>query len=105
MRRAHRTRVVVRAAAACPRLSVFKSNQHIYAQVIDDATGKTVAAASSKELKAGKTVEAAAAVGKKIAEQAKVAGVIKVVFDRGRYRYHGLVKALADGARAGGMQF
>lgn len=92
-----------------PRLSVFRSSKHIYAQVIDDAKGCTLAAASSleKELKAtlktGADKAAAAAVGKLLAERAKKAGVDKVVFDRGGYRYHGRIKALADGAREGGL--
>ncbi len=92
-----------------PRLSVFRSSKHIYAQVIDDASGHTVAAASSleKELKAtlktGADKAAATAVGKLLAERAKKAGVDKVVFDRGGYRYHGRIKALADGAREGGL--
>src|SRR5258705_8618817 len=92
-----------------PRLSVFRSSKHIYAQVIDDAKGHTVAAASSLEkelkstLKTGADKAAATAVGKLLAERAKKAGVDKVVFDRGGYRYHGRIKALADGARAGGL--
>ena len=92
-----------------PRLAVFKSLKHIYAQVIDDAQGRTVAAASSleKELKAtlktGADKAAAAAVGKLVAERAKKAGVDKVVFDRGGYRYHGRVKALAEAAREAGL--
>lgn len=93
-----------------PRLSVFRSGQHIYAQVIDDAKGVTVAAASTIEkdvrsrLKGG-NVAAATDVGKRIAERALAAGVKEVVFDRGGYRYHGRVKALADAARAGGLSF
>ena len=92
-----------------PRLSVFRSSKHIYAQVIDDAKGQTVAAASSLEkdlrssLKTGADKAAAAAVGKLLAERAKKAGIDKVVFDRGGYRYHGRIKALADGAREGGL--
>ncbi|MBW8727135.1 MAG: 50S ribosomal protein L18 [Inquilinus limosus] len=93
------------------RLSVFRSSKQIYAQVIDDQAGKTLAAASSIEkdlrgsLKTGATIEAAAAVGKLLAERAKAAGVDKVVFDRGHYLYHGRVKALADAAREGGLDF
>jgi large subunit ribosomal protein L18 len=93
------------------RLSVFRSSKQIYAQVIDDQAGKTLAAASSIEkdlrgsLKTGATIEAAAAVGKLLAERAKAAGVGKVVFDRGHYLYHGRVKALADAAREGGLDF
>lgn len=93
------------------RLSVFRSSQHIYAQIIDDAAGRTVAAASTldKDIKkAGKTgadTAAAAAVGELIATRATKAGVTDVVFDRGPYLYHGRVKALADGAREGGLSF
>ncbi len=94
-----------------PRLSVFRSGRHIYAQLIDDGKGVTVAAASSLEkdlrgqLKTGADVAAAGAVGKKIAERAIAAGVKAVVFDRGGYRYHGRVKALADAAREAGLSF
>jgi large subunit ribosomal protein L18 len=94
-----------------PRLSVFRSSKHIYAQVIDDAKARTVAAASSLEaslretLKNGADKAAAAAVGKLIAERAKAAGVTTVVFDRGGYLFHGRVKALADAARECGLAF
>jgi large subunit ribosomal protein L18 len=92
-----------------PRLSVFRSSKHIYAQIIDDAQGHTLAAASSNEKegrgKTGADVDAAAAVGKLIAERATKAGVTDVVFDRGSYIYHGRVKALAEGAREGGLNF
>lgn len=92
-----------------PRLSVFRSGQHIYAQVIDDLKGITVAAASSldADLKAknGAGKDAATEVGKMVAARAKKAGVEKVVFDRGRYLYHGRVKAVAEGAREGGLNF
>ena len=94
-----------------PRLSVHRSSKHIYAQVIDDARGHTVAAASSLEkelkgqLKTGADKAAAAAVGKLLAQRAAKAGVTKVVFDRGGFKYHGRVKALADGAREGGLSF
>jgi large subunit ribosomal protein L18 len=94
-----------------PRLSVFRSGRHIYAQVIDDAAGHTLAAASSLDKglregrKHGADKEAAAAVGKLVAERALAAGVTAVVFDRGAYLYHGRVKALADGAREGGLAF
>ena len=94
-----------------PRLSVFRSGRHIYAQVIDDAQGRTLAAASSLEkamreaLKTGADKEAAVTVGKLVAERALAAGVEKVVFDRGPYLYHGRVKALADAAREGGLSF
>ena len=94
-----------------PRLSVFRSGRHIYAQVIDDAQGKTLAAASTMDkdlkgsLKTGADTDAATAVGKLVAERAVAAGVTTVVFDRGGYRYHGRVKALADAAREGGLSF
>jgi large subunit ribosomal protein L18 len=106
-----RRRLVRTTLGVRPRLSVHRSSQHIYAQVIDDAAGRTLAAASSldKELRAalktGAGKEAAAAVGKLIAERARAAGVVTVVFDRGGYLYHGRVKALADAAREGGLSF
>ena len=93
------------------RLSVFRSGRHIYGQVIDDAAGRTLAAASTldkglrDELRTGADREAAKRVGLLLAERAKAAGVGAVVFDRGGYKYHGRVKALADGAREGGLQF
>ena len=111
-RRQERTRIAVRKrAGARIRLSVFRSKQHIYAQLIDDAQGRTVAAASSLEkemkgkLKTGADKAAAAEVGKLLAQRATGAGVSDVVFDRGAYKYHGRVKALADGAREGGLKF
>ena len=109
-RRRRRIRTALRArAAGKPRLSVHRSGKHIYAQVIDDAAGKTVAAASTldKDLKGktGATTAGAAAVGKALAERAKQAGVSKVVFDRGGFLFHGRVKALADAAREGGLEF
>jgi large subunit ribosomal protein L18 len=89
-----------------PRLSVFKSNKGIYAQIIDDVKGHTIAAASSKEVgTSGVNVDTAKEVGKKLAEKAGANGVEKVVFDRGGYLYHGRIKALADGAREGGLNF
>ncbi|WP_188901554.1 50S ribosomal protein L18 [Caldovatus sediminis] len=94
-----------------PRLSVYRSGRHIYAQVIDDAAGRTLAAASTLErelreqLRTGADKAAAAAVGKRVAERALAAGVTRVVFDRGPYLYHGRVKALADAAREGGLSF
>lgn len=93
--------------AARPRLTVFRSNKGIYAQIIDDAKGHTVAAASSAELdkKAKLNVETSKAVGKKVAEKAVASGVKEIVFDRNGYLYHGNVKALADGAREGGLKF
>jgi large subunit ribosomal protein L18 len=92
-----------------PRLSIHRTSQHIYAQVIDDANGVTVASASTLEKDVrdvtGATKDAAASVGKRLAERAKAAGVSAVVFDRGGFIYHGRVKALADGAREGGLEF
>jgi large subunit ribosomal protein L18 len=91
-----------------PRLSVHRSQQHIYAQVIDDAQGRTLAAASTLEKDfdgTGATVAAAESVGRLLAERAKAAGVSQVVFDRGGFLYHGRVKALADAAREGGLEF
>jgi large subunit ribosomal protein L18 len=109
-RRTRRVRTALRAVSSGkPRLSVHRSGKHIYAQVIDDIAGKTVAAASTldKELKgkANATKDGAAAVGKAIAERAKKAGVSAVVFDRGGFLFHGRVKALADAAREGGLEF
>ena len=111
-RRRERVRFKLRQAAkGRARLSVFRSSRHIYAQVIDDAAGRTLAAASSLEsglkdsLKTGADKDAAAAVGKLIAERARAAGVERVVFDRGAYIYHGRIKALADAAREGGLDF
>jgi len=110
-RRKARVRRTIIAKAGRPRLSVFRSSKQIYAQVIDDERGRTLAAASSLEkalrgsLKTGATVEAARIVGKELAERAKKAGVAKVVLDRGAYMYHGRVKALAEGAREGGLEF
>ena len=109
-RRRRRVRSALRArASGKPRLSVHRSGRHIYAQVIDDLAGKTLAAASSldKELKGktGATRDGAAAVGKTIAERAKKAGINQVVFDRGAFLFHGRVKALADAAREGGLEF
>ena len=92
-----------------PRLSVFRSNKEIYAQIIDDTTGKTLAAASSRDKALtdakGTKSEIAAAVGKALGEKAVKAGIETVAFDRGGYRYHGRVKSLADGAREGGLKF
>lgn len=109
-KRRQRVRTALRAKGAIrPRLSVHRSGRHIYAQVIDDAAGKTVASASTLEKdvrgKTGATAEAAAEVGKRVAEMAKKAGVTKVVFDRGGFLFHGRVKALADAAREGGLEF
>ncbi len=111
-KRKARVRRALRAAAnGRPRLSVFRSSKQIYVQVIDDAAGTTLAAASSLDkgikgdLKTGADVAAAQAVGKLVAERAKAAGVSKVIFDRSGYIFHGRVKALADAAREGGLEF
>jgi len=89
-----------------PRLSVFKSNKGIYAQLIDDDSGHTLASASSKELgKSGITIPISKDVGKKLAEKAVASGIESVIFDRSGYLYHGRIKALADGAREGGLKF
>ena len=106
-RRAHRVRNKVQGTSERPRLSVFRSSKHIYAQLIDDMTGVTLAAASTagKAGKYGGNVTAAKEVGSKLAEAAKAKGITKAAFDRGHYRYHGRVKALADAAREGGLQF
>jgi len=104
----HRLRKIERIK---PRLSVFRSSKHIYAQIIDDVGGRTLASASTvekdlrKDLNTGADREAAAQVGKKIAERAKLVGVNTVVFDRGGYLYHGRVKALGDAARESGLKF
>jgi large subunit ribosomal protein L18 len=118
--RKSRVRSVVSGTTARPRLSIFRSAGHIYAQLIDDTKGTTLAAASSKELKTAKTdkkvagqaggkvagkIDRSTQVGKLIAGKAKEKGINAVVFDRGGYRYMGRVKALADGAREGGLQF
>src|ERR1700730_3238363 len=110
-RQASVRRGVKAAARARPRLSVHRSSKHIYAQVIDDRQGATMAAASSIEkamrdvLKTGADIKAAQAVGKLLAERARANGVDEVVFDRGRYLFHGRVKALAEAAREGGLKF
>jgi large subunit ribosomal protein L18 len=106
-RRRRRVRTALRArAGGKPRLSVHRTGRHIYAQIIDDAVGKTVAAASTLGATAsGANVDAAAEVGKAIAAAAKKAGVTTVVFDRGGFLFHGRVKALADAAREGGLEF
>jgi large subunit ribosomal protein L18 len=111
-RRTRRVRGELRSSAGGrPRLSVHRTSRHIYAQVIDDAQGRTLAAASSLEkemkgkLKTGADKAAAAEVGKLLAERAIGTGLSEVVFDRGGYKYHGRIKALADGAREGGLKF
>lgn len=105
-RRRRRVRTALKArAGGRPRLSVHRSGRHIYAQIIDDAAGRTLAAASTLGSKGGANVDAAAKVGSTLAEAAKKAGVTAVVFDRGGYLFHGRVKALADAAREGGLEF
>ena len=106
-RRRRRVRTTLRSRAGVrPRLSVHRTNKHIYAQIIDDRDGRTVAAASTLGAEqSGANVDAATVVGKTIAEAATKAGVTAVVFDRGGYLYHGRVKALADAAREGGLEF
>jgi len=108
LRRHRRVRGKVRGTAERPRLVVFRSNRGIFAQLVDDDSGKTLAASSWLELggkAAGKKTEQAAEVGKALAAGAKKAGIERVVFDRGGYLFHGRVKALADGAREGGLSF
>lgn len=96
----------ISGTAERPRISIFKSNKGIYAQVIDDVKGVTIASASTKEIgKANLNVDIAKEVGKKLAENAKGAGIETVIFDRGGYSYHGRVKSLAEGAREGGLKF
>lgn len=109
--RTWRVRKRVRGTGERPRLSVFRSNKHIYAQIIDDASGKTLASASSVDRQLrdavgfGGNKQAAEVIGKAVAERAKAAGVTKVCFDRGSFKYHGRVAALADAARAAGLEF
>lgn len=110
LRRRRHVRKRIVGTSERPRLTVFRSNKHIYAQLIDDLAGKTLAAATSnsadlRDGASGGNVKAAIAVGTKLAEDAKSKGINKAAFDRGHYRYHGRVKALADAARAGGLQF
>ena len=112
IRRAHRVRAHIgKRIGGDPRLTVFRSNAHMYAQVIDDKTGRTLASASSLEAKKkanakkDKKVTISKEIGLLVAERAKKAGVTRVVFDRGNYQYHGRVKSLAEGAREGGLIF
>jgi large subunit ribosomal protein L18 len=111
LRRRHHVRRSITGTPERPRLTVFRSSKHIYAQLIDDLTGVTLAAATSNSpdlrtnVPYGGNVKAAVVVGKKLAEVAKEKGITKAAFDRGHYRYHGRVKALADAAREGGLQF
>ena len=102
-----RIRKTIHGTVECPRLSVFRSNKQIYAQLIDDVAGTTIVAVSSRELKdvKAKKAEIAGMVGKAIAEKAAAAGISKVQFDRGGYLYHGRVKSLAEAAREGGLKF
>lgn len=104
-RRRKRIRSKVIGTAERPRLSVFKSNAFIYAQIINDETGKTLAAASSLKTSKGTKTEAGVEVGIEVAKLAKSAGITKVVFDRGGFNYTGRIRALADGARQGGLEF
>ena len=109
-RRHQRIRAVIYGRAGRPRLSVFKSLKHIYAQIIDDEKGKTLVSASEQELSksarsTGKKIEKAEEIGKLIAKKALEKKIEKVVFDRGSFRYHGRIKALAEGARQGGLKF
>lgn len=104
-RRHNRIRARVSGTASKPRLAVFRSNRYVYAQLINDETGTTLAAADSREVKGKNTSEKAIAVGGTIAETAKKAGVTTIVFDRGGFKYQGVVAALADGARQGGLLF
>ncbi|MBP5343012.1 50S ribosomal protein L18 [bacterium] len=105
LKRHARVRKTVSGTAERPRLDVFRSNLHIYAQVIDDTKGVTLVSASSLKLSRGSNCEAAKEVGKMVAEAALKAGITEVVFDRGGYIYHGRVKALAEGAREAGLKF
>lgn len=108
-RRLTRNRAGLRAVSNRPRLSIFRSHSHIYVQIIDDSSGRTLAAASSFEIKnkSAKNNKTAVAdsVGKLIAERGVAAGVTKVIFDRGRYHYHGRIRALAESARTNGLEF
>ncbi len=109
-RRHRRVRKKVRGTPERPRLAVFRSSRHLVAQVIDDRSGRTLVAASSMETSLGgpgkrADVEAASAIGTAVAERARAAGVTKVVFDRGGFQYHGRIAALADAARAAGLEF
>lgn len=102
-----RVRVKVAGTSECPRLNVFRSNKHLFVQVIDDTKGETLVSASTLELKleGGNNIDAAAAVGKEIARKAQEKDIKNVVFDRGGYLYHGRIKALAEAAREAGLEF
>ena len=103
VRRHHRVRKIVRGTAERPRLAVYRSNRHIYAQLVDDQSARTLAAASDLGTGAAKKTERAKQVGQAIAQRAKAAGIEQAVFDRGGRLYHGRVKAVAEGAREGGL--
>ena len=111
LRRRHRVRRHIRGTTERPRLAVFRTHKHIYAQIIDDSVGRTLISACSMDKQIrdavafGGNKQAAEAIGKAVAERAKAAGVTKVCFDRGEFRYHGRVAALADAARAAGLEF
>ena len=104
-RRHLRVRKKVSGTSERPRLVIFRSLKHITAQIVDDTSGRTLMTVSSTDLTSGKKTEKSAEVGKRIAARAKDAGITKVVFDRAGYKYHGRVKAVADGAREGGLEF
>ncbi len=109
IQRHKRVRAKMKGTEAIPRVSVFRSNRHMFVQIIDDSTGKTILSNSiepkTKNKAKGAKTETAALIGETIAQKAKEAGISKVVFDRGGFKYHGRVKALADGLRKGGLQF
>lgn len=100
-----RIRKSIAGTSSCPRLCVYRSNKNIYCQLINDQDGETLASASSSDVKSGSASERAAAVGKAIADKAKSLNVETIIFDRGGYLFHGRVKALADAAREGGLNF
>ncbi len=104
-RRHGRIRARIIGSAACPRLAVFRSNRYVYAQLIDDEAGTTIASADSRKVGGATAVERASAVGKAIGEAAVAKKIEKIVFDRGGFRYQGIVAALADGAREAGLKF
>ncbi len=105
VRRHLRVRRRISGTAERPRLVVFRSLKHIYAQLVDDVAGRTLMTVSSSAVTEGKKSERSVQVGKSIAEKAKAAGITRVVFDRAGYKYHGRVKAVAEGAREGGLEF
>jgi large subunit ribosomal protein L18 len=105
VRRHLRVRKHLAGTTERPRLVVFRSLKHIYAQIVDDTTGRTLLTVSDQGVAAGKKAERSAQVGRAVAEKAKAAGISRVVFDRAGYKYHGRVKAVAEGAREGGLEF